>query len=80
MSFETMPNRAAGASLPVTSRVYWPEGVGENKVAALEIGHPWARATPPSAPAGGGFLVITNTGSTPDRLVSVRSPAALATA
>ena len=46
------------------------------KVGALEIGQPWARATPPSAPAGGGFLKITNTGSAPDRLVSVSSPAA----
>src|SRR5690348_10884792 len=46
------------------------------KVGALEIGQPWARATPPSAPAGGGFLKITNTGSTPDRLISARSPAA----
>jgi len=46
------------------------------KLGALEIGQPWARATPPSAPAGGGFLKITNTGSTPDRLVSASSPAA----
>ena len=46
------------------------------RLGALEIGQPWARATPPSAPAGGGFLKITNTGSTPDRLVSASSPAA----
>jgi periplasmic copper chaperone A len=46
------------------------------KVGPLEIAQPWARATPPSAPAGGGFLTITNTGSTSDRLVSARSPAA----
>ena len=46
------------------------------KLGALEIADPWARATPPSAPAGGGFLKITNTGSAPDRLVSVSSPAA----
>src|SRR5260370_34542585 len=46
------------------------------KLGTLEIGQPWARATPPSAPAGGGFLKITNTGSTPDRLVSASSPAA----
>ena len=46
------------------------------KLGALQIGQPWARATAPSAPAGGGFLTITNTGSTPDRLVSARSPAA----
>src|SRR6266481_2548721 len=46
------------------------------KLGALEIAQPWARATPPSAPAGGGFLKITNTGATSDRLVSVSSPAA----
>ena len=53
-----------------------PAFAHDYKVAALEIGHPWARATPPSAPAGGGFFTVTNTGSTPDRLISVRSPAA----
>jgi copper(I)-binding protein len=42
---------------------------------ALKIGHPWARATAATAPAGGGFLSVTNTGTTPDRLVSARSPA-----
>ena len=43
---------------------------------ALQISQPWARATPPSAPAGGGFLKITNTGTSPDRLISATSPAA----
>ena len=46
------------------------------KLGTLQIGQPWARATAPSAPAGGGFLTITNTGPTPDRLISARSPAA----
>jgi len=46
------------------------------KLGALEITHPWARATPPSAPAGGGFVKITNTGTTPDRLISASSPVA----
>lgn len=46
------------------------------KLGSLEIGHPWARATPPTAPAGGGFLTITNTGTTPDRLIAVRTPVA----
>jgi copper(I)-binding protein len=46
------------------------------KLGALEIGQPWARATPQTAPTGGGFLTITNTGTTPDRLVSAASPAA----
>ncbi|MFC6489289.1 copper chaperone PCu(A)C [Nitratireductor sp. GCM10026969] len=42
----------------------------------LEIGQPWARATPPGASTGGGFLTITNEGDTPDRLVSAASPIA----
>ena len=46
------------------------------KLGALEIGHPWARATAPTAPAGGGFLKVTNTGTVPDRLISARSTAA----
>ena len=43
--------------------------------ARIEIGNPWTRATPPTAPTGGGFLTITNKGTTPDRLIAVRSPA-----
>ncbi len=46
------------------------------KLGALEISHPWARATPPTAPTGGGYLSVKNTGTTPDRLISASSPAA----
>ncbi|MDQ0327056.1 copper(I)-binding protein [Rhodopseudomonas julia] len=46
------------------------------KLGNLEIGHPWTRATPPSATAGGGFLKITNNGDEDDRLVSASSPIA----
>jgi len=46
------------------------------KLGALVIGNPWARATAPTAPAGGGYLTITNTGTTPDRLLSAKSQAA----
>jgi copper(I)-binding protein len=46
------------------------------KLGSLEIGHPWARATPQTAPTAGAFLTITNNGAAPDRLVSVSSPAA----
>jgi len=42
---------------------------------ALKIEHPWARATPKGASVGGGYLKITNTGSTPDRLVNGASEA-----
>ncbi len=53
-----------------------PAVAHDYKVGALEISHPWTRATPPSAKAGGGFLVIENKGTTPDRLVSAQSNAA----
>ncbi|MGO4389626.1 DUF1775 domain-containing protein [Microvirga sp. 2YAF29] len=40
----------------------------QQKVGALTIDQPWSRATPGGAKVGGGYLRITNTGSTPDRL------------
>lgn len=52
-----------------------PAFAHDYKVGSLEIGNPWTRATPPSAQSGGGFLTITNKGTTPDRLVAVRSTA-----
>lgn len=39
------------------------------KLGALEIAHPWTRATPKGASVAGGYLKITNTGSAPDRLI-----------
>ena len=53
-----------------------PAFAHDYKLGSLEIGNPWTRATPPSAQSGGGFLTITNKGTTPDRLVAVRSAAA----
>jgi copper(I)-binding protein len=42
----------------------------------LQISGPFTRATLPNAPVGAGYLTITNTGSSDDRLVSANSPAA----
>ena len=44
-------------------------------LAQVEIEKPWARATAPGARVAGGYMTIRNTGSTPDRLVAVSSPA-----
>ena len=44
----------------------------------LHIGHPYARATPPGARAGGAFFTVENRGSQDDRLIAVASPAAAA--
>ena len=39
------------------------------KIGNLQISQPWARATPKGAAVAGGYLKITNTGTTPDRLL-----------
>ena len=46
-----------------------PAFAADYSVGALKIHDPWARATPKGAPVGGGYLTITNTGTTPDRLI-----------
>jgi uncharacterized protein YcnI len=46
------------------------------KAGALNIEQPWSRATPGGAKVGGGYLRITNGGTTPDRLVGGSFPLA----
>ena len=46
-----------------------PAGAHDYTLGALKIHHPWARATPKGAAVGGGYMTITNTGKTADRLV-----------
>ena len=38
-------------------------------IGSLRISDPWTRATPKGAPVAGGYMTITNTGTSPDRLV-----------
>jgi len=42
----------------------------EFKVGAIEIHHPWSKATPPGARVAGGYVVVRNSGTEPDRLVA----------
>ncbi|MGO4527201.1 DUF1775 domain-containing protein [Microvirga sp. 2MCAF35] len=46
------------------------------KVGALSVEQPWSRATPGGAKVGGGYVRITNTGATPDRLIGGSFPLA----
>lgn len=46
------------------------------KIGAIEIEHPWARATPKGASLGGGYVKLTNTGKEPDRLIGGSIPIA----
>jgi copper(I)-binding protein len=51
-----------------------PAAAHDYKVGALEIKHPWVRATPKGSSVAGGYLQIVNTGTAPDRLVGGSSP------
>jgi copper(I)-binding protein len=43
---------------------------------SLKINHPWSRATPKGASVAGGYMKITNNGTTPDRLTGGSTEAA----
>jgi copper(I)-binding protein len=43
------------------------------KAGEIKIGHPWARATAPTATVGGGYLVVDNAGKADDTLLAVKA-------
>jgi copper(I)-binding protein len=45
-------------------------------IGSIHIDHPWARATPKGAKVGGGYMTITNRGTSADRLTSVSAAVA----
>lgn len=45
-----------------------------DETADIVASRPWARATPPGAGAGGGYVTLTNRGDRDDRLVGARTP------
>jgi hypothetical protein len=53
-----------------------PAQAADVTAGSLKISAPWARATPNGASVGGGYLSITNTGTTPDRLTGGSSDVA----
>ena len=71
-----MSFRILSAALAAALTLAAPATAHEVKAGALVLTDLWSRATPPSAPAGGGFLTITNTGDAPDRLIAVSTPEA----
>ncbi len=64
------------AVLLVASLVATPALAHDYKIGSIEIGQPWSRATPSTAPSAGGFLTLANKGAAPDRLLAIQSPAA----
>lgn len=67
----------AAAALPALAHDTHPAGhAAPITIGALEITGAFSRATLPNAPVAAGFMVITNTGTSDDRLVSASSPIA----
>lgn len=59
-----------------TSAAAATSGSDTVKVGALTVAQPWMRATPAGAKVAGGYVRITNTGATPDRLIAASIPLA----
>lgn len=53
-----------------------PSFAAEFHAGDIHILSPWSRATPPSAPVAGGYMVIQNTGDSADKLLGATSPIA----
>lgn len=64
------------AAIVATVLTCGPLAAHEYRHGTLEIDHPWARSTPPAAKNGAAYLEVRNTGSEPDRLIAVSTPAA----
>lgn len=65
--------RRTAAALAAILVVVGPAMAHEFKAGSIEVGHPWSRPTPPSAPVASGYLKLTNTGTEADRLIQVES-------
>lgn len=61
------------AALVAALLVAQPALAHDYTLGALSIGHPMAFETPVTARSAAGYLTITNTGDTPDRLIAVRA-------
>jgi periplasmic copper chaperone A len=48
---------------------------GDYDVGSIHISQPWSRATPKGAPAGAGYMTLTNKGTVPDRVSCVSDDA-----
>lgn len=66
------PASGQGAGMEADMAVSQSATIGD-----LVITQGWARATPPGAATGAGYMTITNNGDMDDRLVAVRSEIAL---
>jgi periplasmic copper chaperone A len=73
MKSKTDLGMIVGPAFIVAAAFFWCGGTwahaGDITAGGLKISAAWARATPKGAPVGGGYLTITNNGTSPDRLI-----------
>lgn len=62
------PTRLAAPAPTLRILASTPAAPAAVRAGSLSIAQPWTRATPGGARVAGGYLTVTNTGSTPDRL------------
>jgi len=61
------------AACLVAAAIVQPVAAKDVQKGPIKIESAWTRATPGGAKVAGGFVKITNTGSTPDRLIAASS-------
>ncbi len=67
---------AIAATLTGTSALAPPAAAADGyDVGSIHISQPWSRATPKGAPAGAGYMTLTNNGAAPDRVSCVADDA-----
>jgi copper(I)-binding protein len=64
---------ALAASLLIAAALPFAAEARDVRKGPIKIEQPWTRATPGGAKVGGGFMKITNTGTTADRLTSIKT-------
>lgn len=74
MPIFSLTRRAMMAAAVLTVALTGAAVAHDYKAGALQIDHPWSRATPGGASVAAGYLVVKNTGTTPDRLISATAP------
>ena len=67
---------AAAMLLAVAATLSAPALAHDYKLGDLTITHPWARATIGMGKTGAAYLVVSNGGTAPDRLIATRTDAA----
>jgi copper(I)-binding protein len=71
----TRPRRGVALALALAFIIValWQGGAASGQPSTMRIDNAWTRATPAGAPVAGGYVTITNTGATVDRLIGVTS-------